>query len=147
MPRTAKRRPETPDVAPSQTYGQATEQLAAQKALPIPDDGGPKAMPGGGGGGPSTSPASPPPPAPREVGDDLAMVAEAMPEPDPSMALNARSNRPMEDIMAGGPNSEAMMRKAAPRSSPTADLLSDLASSTNNETIRRIAEMAARRGV
>ncbi len=76
-------------VAPSQQYGQGAAQIAAQKAIPLPDN---SQLPA------PTAPTGPTP------GADAAQVAAPAPQPMPMLgAFDRPSERPGEHVSSGLP--------------------------------------------
>lgn len=97
--RTDRLTPEAPTAAPNQTYGEAGQQIAAQRAIPI--SGAPTVAPQA----PSAPASSGPPTAPQGApgSSDLMSIAQAHNGPGNSLALNRPTERPNEPVTHGLP--------------------------------------------
>jgi len=131
MPRSAPR-PQTPQAAAGQAYGERKAQMDAQRALPLPQ-GAPAPSTTGGGGAP----------APRVDPAAAALAAAASmapPEPPPWAAGPVDENIHAGLRSGPGPGPEALGIRA-PRRAPVADMLLAMARATGDP---RFAELAQR---
>ena len=143
--RTDRLTPEAPTALPNQTYGQAGQQLAAQRALPM-------------AGAPTVAPGGPPPPAPGGApaggAPDLLAMAQAHNGPGASMQLDRPTERPNEPVthgLPGGPGAGpealtgvgAAARDGAVQQSTLTNLITSLASQPNaTSAVRMLAQVA-----
>lgn len=137
MPRTAKRT-QPPTAPQDQGYGVRGEQIAAQGAMPLPDNhsgGVPSetpmpAVPGGApveGGTPAQGPADP--------AAVLQMLSQQAPPPGGGLARP--TERPNEELLEG--QGGAMAASAPNKAAETLELM---ASATGDERFRAMAQRA-----
>lgn len=124
---------QAPQAPNSQAYGQRGDQIAAQKAMPLPQQA------------PAQGQAPPPGGTPAQAAAQPVDIMALAKEYDPGITpLTAPSNRPGEPVTAGlslgaGPGPEIFSQPA--RATRAADTLTALAQSTGDN---RFMEMAAR---
>lgn len=122
---------QAPQAPNSQAYGQRGDQIAAQKAVPLPQT-------------PPQTPQGPPSTPAQDAAQQPDVMALAR-DFDPGITpLNAPSTRPGEPVTAGlaqgaGPGPEIFAQPA--RATRAADVLTALAQSTGDD---RFMQMAAR---
>lgn len=122
-------KPLAPAASPGQQYGQATQQLDAQKGVPIAPPPAP--------GAPVPMPQAPPTPAPM---------------PGAAGAFSRPTERPDEHVMSGapmgpGPGPQVLRPPAPPDgSSPISAMLSQLAQQSGNSEIAQLAQKATSLG-
>ena len=142
-----------PIAAPQdQAYGQRGDQMAAQHAIPLPNERGVApdtgSAPTPGAPLPQGAPAPMPMPMPAAAPDPMAAALGMMP-PDPSAMLDAPTQRPGEPVTAGlsigeGPGREVNpLLVEAQRPTPAANALDIIAAANGNDPmITRLAAAA-----
>ncbi|MGL4297491.1 MAG: hypothetical protein ACRCW4_00260 [Candidatus Neomicrothrix subdominans] len=139
MPRTFQ----APKAVQGQPYGEAGDQLAAQRAIPLPNQGSTPTPSLGSG---PTSPA-PGQPTPQGQPDLLALAAALEPGP----ILTDPTQRPDEPVTAGlpvgpGAGPEAIASFFQIKRNAAADQLEMLANFTGDPAMQRMAQLARMRG-
>lgn len=122
------RKYQAPKAQASQAYGERTEQIQAQRQMPLPN----------------TGPTPPQPSASGPMGPDVIEMARQL---QPGTPLMAASERPDEPVTAGmvqgaGPGPEALGNFATIRRNQAAETLQFLADLTGDPTFAHYANKA-----
>lgn len=140
MPRSRQYQP--PQAPNAQAYGQRGDQMAAQRAMPLPrSDSAADAAAAAPAGPPSSAPPPDVPPAPNPNDPMLLQMARDF---DPGITpLDAPSDRPDEPITTGlttgpGPGPEAIFT-SPDRGKRAADVLRMLSYSSGSEMYAELA--------
>lgn len=141
MPRKSRTQ-QSPQAAPGQAYGEATDQIQAQNVLPLPRVAPPQAVQSNSG--PVTAPAAP-------VDPLAAAIAAAQGALPPEGGLGAPTARPNEPITAGlpvgpGPGPEVMGPSKA-LAGTVADTFAMMADLTGDKRFMALARQAQEQGI